>query len=83
MLATQDREFVTQDQDLDLLGLSRLAAEHDQLKDAAQRQIRTTRPQAPPERKASKRRRIVSPTQGQPDRLVAGTIDFWHPTPLI
>jgi hypothetical protein len=31
------------------------------------------------ERKASKRRRIVSPIQGQPDRLVAGTIDFWHP----
>ena len=39
MLATQDREFVTQDQDLDFLGLSRLAAEHDQLKDVAQRQV--------------------------------------------
>ena len=39
MLATQDREFVTQDQDLDLLGVGRPAAEHDQLKDAAQRQV--------------------------------------------
>jgi hypothetical protein len=39
MLATQDRELVTQHEDLDLLGLSRLAAEHDQLKDAAQRQV--------------------------------------------
>jgi hypothetical protein len=39
MLATQDREFVTQHQDFDFLGLSRLPAEHDQLKDTAQRQI--------------------------------------------
>jgi hypothetical protein len=35
----QHRQFVAQHQDLDLLGLSRSAAEHDQLKDAAQRQI--------------------------------------------
>jgi hypothetical protein len=37
MLATQDRELVAQHQDFDLLGLSLLAAEDDQLKDAAQR----------------------------------------------
>jgi hypothetical protein len=39
MLATQDREFVTQHEDLEFLGLSRPTAEHDQLKDTAQRQI--------------------------------------------
>ncbi len=39
MLATQDRELVAEDQEFDLLGLSLLAAEHDQLKDAAQRQV--------------------------------------------
>jgi hypothetical protein len=39
MLATQDGEFVAQHQELDFLGLGRPAAEHDQLKDAAQRQI--------------------------------------------
>jgi hypothetical protein len=39
MLATQDRELVAQHQDFDLLGLSLLAAEDDQLKDAAQRQV--------------------------------------------
>jgi hypothetical protein len=48
MLATQDPEFVTQDQDLDLLGLSRLAAEHDQLKDTAQRQIHLRPDHRPP-----------------------------------
>jgi hypothetical protein len=39
MLATQDGQFVTQHQDLDLVGLSRSAAEHDQLEDMAQRQV--------------------------------------------
>jgi hypothetical protein len=39
ILATQDREFVSQHEDLDFLGLCRSAAEHDQLKDAAQRQV--------------------------------------------
>jgi hypothetical protein len=36
-LATQDREFVTQREDLDFLGLSRSAAEHDQLGDGLRR----------------------------------------------
>jgi hypothetical protein len=35
MLATQDREFVTQHQDFDFLGLGRSAAEHDQFEDVA------------------------------------------------
>jgi len=39
MLATQDRELVTQDQDLDLLRVGRPAAEHKQLKYAVQRQV--------------------------------------------
>jgi hypothetical protein len=39
MLAAQHRQLVAQHQDLDLLGRWRPAAEHDQLKDAAQRQI--------------------------------------------
>jgi hypothetical protein len=35
MLATQHGKLVAQHQDLDFLGLGRPAAEHDQLKDAA------------------------------------------------
>jgi hypothetical protein len=39
LLAAQDRQLVTQDQDLNLLGVRRLPAEHQQRKDAAQRQV--------------------------------------------
>jgi hypothetical protein len=39
MLATQHCKLVAQHQDLDLLGLCRAATEHDELKDAAQRQV--------------------------------------------
>jgi hypothetical protein len=39
MLPAQHRKLVAQHQDLDLLGLGRPAAEHDQLKDVAQRQV--------------------------------------------
>jgi len=39
VLATQHRKLVAYHQDLDFLGLGRPAAEHDQLKDAAQRQV--------------------------------------------
>jgi hypothetical protein len=38
-LATQHRKLVAQHQGLDLLGLGRSATEHDQLEDAAQRQV--------------------------------------------
>ena len=81
MLATQDREFVTQDEDLDLLGLSRSAAEHDQLEDVAQRQVEE-RPQTTgtPAEEGEQATAHPSPSQGRPDRLVTSTIDFWHPT---
>jgi hypothetical protein len=39
VLAAQDRQLVTQDQDLNLFRIRRLPAEHQQLKDAAQRQV--------------------------------------------
>jgi hypothetical protein len=39
LLATQHRKLMAQHQDLDLLGLSRATAEHDQVEDAAQRQV--------------------------------------------
>ena len=39
VLAAQDRQLVTQDQDLNLFRLRRMPAEHHQLKDAAQRQV--------------------------------------------
>jgi hypothetical protein len=66
MLATQHRKLVAQHQDLDFLGLGRPAAQHDQLKDAAPTSgRRMTRPQAPQQRKASKRRTYRSPTPSQ------------------
>jgi hypothetical protein len=79
MLATQDRELVAQHQDFDLLGLSMLAAESDQLKAAAHRQV-DERPDhtGPPPRKASKRRRIL--VLRHAELLVTTTIGFWHPT---
>ena len=52
VLATQDREFVTQHEDLDFLGLSRSAAEHDQLEDVAQRQVRNDQTTGTQQRKA-------------------------------
>jgi hypothetical protein len=80
MLATQDDEFVTQHQDLDLLGLSRPAAEHDQLKDTAQARYTYDQTTGTPTEEGEQARAHRSPTQGRPDRLVTGTIDFWHPT---
>ena len=80
MLATQDHEFVTQHEDLDFLGLSRSAAEHDQLEDVAQRQVE----ERPDHRHLSRGRQGTtahrSPSQGRASPLVTSTIDFWHPT---
>ena len=80
MLATQHSKLVAQHQDLDLLGLCRPTAEHDQLKDAAQRQVDERPDNGHLQRKANKRRRIMPYVNSDP--LVTGTLDFWHPTGL-
>ena len=82
MLATQDREFVAQDQDLDFLGLSRPAAEHDQLEDVAQRQVEERPDHRHPSRGRQGTTAHRSLSQGRASPLVTSTTDFWHPTRL-
>ncbi len=72
MLATQHCKLVAQRQDFDFVGLSRSAAKHDQLKDAAQRQV----DQRPDHRHLAQEGELAathrSPAQGQ---------IRWSPTP--
>jgi hypothetical protein len=77
VLAAQDCQLVTEDQNLDLFGVRRPPAEHHQLKQAAQRKA-DERPDHPHlQQDDSTRRRTIALLITRP--LTCGT-DFWHPT---
>jgi hypothetical protein len=76
VLAAQNCQLVAEDQDLDLLGVRRPPAEHQQLEKAAQRRV-DERPDHPQlQRDDSTRRRTIALLITRP--LTCGT-DSWHP----